>query len=105
VARQPARQETVDGAVSTPDTSDGEGAMDDEEAVTSTKKLHEVGIIPTVRFICSCVSEGGWRADESLENKLSSIKSPATYGRVYTCCALQLVDVAIPFKQWKKKQK
>ena len=44
MARQPARQETVDGAVSTPDTSDGEGAMDDEEAVTSTKKLHEVGI-------------------------------------------------------------
>jgi len=46
-----------------------------------------------VGFICSCVSEGGWRADESLENGLSSIKSPAIYGGVYTCCAHQRAEI------------
>jgi len=58
-----------------------------------------------VKFICSCVSEAWWRADESFENVFSSTKSPAIYGGVYTCCAHQRVDVAIPFKVWKKEQK
>jgi len=58
-----------------------------------------------VGFICSCVFKGGRLADEILENRLSSIKSPAMYGRIYTCCAHQRLDVAIPFKVWKKKQK
>jgi len=42
-------------------------------------------------------------ANESLENRLSSIKNPAIYGGVYTCCARKHVDVAIPFNVWKEK--
>jgi len=41
---------------------------------------------------------GGVASRPKAENGLSSIKSPAIYGRVYTCCAHQRVDVAISFK-------
>jgi len=69
------------------------------------KKLHKVGVHSHCEIYMLMRLEGGWRANEGLENRLSSIESPAINGGVYTCCACKHVDVAIPFKLWKEKQK